>query len=545
MTHPGRQVKISKTWQKIEKVPVSLILMFYGLVLYFQILGTAPFVFSDEFNYSFQSRKNNFSDNSLPNYLFFSVYRHTNFFGNSFLEAARIFNILFFIFGLFLIYILSKKKIGKNYAIVVTFLTFLGGNSTYTAYFMPESMYFALFWVLIFALMEESIPVNIKAISVGSLLGFMILVKPHAAFLIPGILLFLLMRRKTSHVLLVVFLVSASLLVVRIGLGFYFAGVNSLSFSGSLYNQIAETSLQEKIFSTNFIKAFLVNLSGHLFIVSTIYGLGLLTIANKNRLRIVNLKNDEFLYLAVAILLPLILISTMFSALTVNLGPYESYFRISSRYYAFALPLLLIQVFNQKDKNIQKPTIMATCVFFALMIAPFIDSNFFKFQPVLTDNPELTFFVSSHFSAYCILTALIVMLILFFKYPKKMNSAYLNLYLPLVFVLIFLNSMQVLQANKLQNPYDAAGVTTKQLFKISEFNQIQVVGESVSGAFNYLFQVDSLEPRWIEKAQGSSIQEVDIEKGKNILILVGDYRVDFTYNFKLNQSGYSIFWLDR
>jgi hypothetical protein len=188
---------------------------------------------------------------------------------------------------------------------------------------------------------------------------------------------------------------------------------------------------------------------------------------------------------------------------------------------------------------------MATCVFFALMIAPFIDSNFFKFQPVLTDNPELTFFVSSHFSAYSILTALIIMMILFFKYPKKMNAAYLNLYLPLVFVLIFLNSMQVLQTNKLQNPYDAAGVTTKQLFKISEFNQIQVVGESVSGAFNYLFQVDSLEPRWIEKAQGSSIRELDIEKGKNILILVGNYRVDFAFNFKLDRSGYSIFWLDR
>ena len=82
-----------------------------------------------------------------------------------------------------------------------------------------------------------------------------------------------------------------------------------------------------------------------------------------------------------------------------------------------------MQIFNQKVNNIQKPTIMAVCVYFDLMIAPFIDSNFYKFQPVLTDNPELTFFVSSRFFAYFILTALIVMLILFFKYPKKITSA--------------------------------------------------------------------------------------------------------------------------
>ena len=519
--------------------------MLYGLVLYFQILGTAPFVFSDEFSYSFQSRKNNFSDNSLPNYLFFSVYRHTNIFGNSFLEAARMFNILFFIFGLFLIYILAKEKVGKNYAIIISFLTFLGGNSTYTAYFMPESMYFALFWALIFTAMKESIPTKIKAVSTGSLLGLMVLVKPHAAFLIPGIILFLLLRKKSTHILSIVFLVSVSLLVVRIGLGFYFAGVTSLSFSGSFYNQVVETSLQEKFFTSNFMKAFFVNLSGHLFILSTIFGLGLLTVANKNKLRLVNLKNGEYLFFIVTLLVPLILISTMFSTLTLNFGPYESYFRINSRYYAFALPLLLIQFFSQKDENLQKPTFIPSCVFLAFLLVPFIVGSFQNFQPVLTDNPELTFFVSSHLLAYVIVAASLLMLILYFRIPKKINKIYLLLYLPFVFALVFLNSMQALQVNRFQNPYDAAGITTKQLFSVNEFNQIQVVGESVSGAFNYLFRVDSLVPRWIEKSQGSLIRQVDIEKDKKVLILVGNYLVDFTYNFKIEKDGYSIFWLER
>jgi hypothetical protein len=374
-------------------------------------------------------------------------------------------------------------------------------------------------------------------------LGLMILIKPHAVFLVPGVAAFLFLKRKQTSTFLTLFLFSITLLFARIGLGVYLAGNNSLSFSGSLYNQIAETTLREQILSINFLQALMSNISGHFFVISVVFGLGIQIIANANPFRFETLKNNDFLFLSTTLLLPLILVSAAFSALTPNLGLYESYFRISSRYYAFALPLVLIQFFC--DGKIQRKKIsgLLNGTFLVFLVAPLATGIFYRFEPVLTDNPELAFLRSSNVFGYILISIAIALSLLFFHYSKEVTRIYLYVYLPLIFSLIFLNSTQIIQANKVQNPYDAAGQITRQLFDNSDYNQIQVIGDSTAGSFNYLFQTDSIEPLWITREQGSLIQNSDINQGRNVLFLIGAYQVEFTYEHKVLRDGYSIYWL--
>ena len=109
-------------------------------------VGLYPWIFSDEYSYSQASRLIKAAASNTPLYIYYYVYRVTRHAGTAFLDAARLLNALFLVGAAPFIYQVARKVTSKWIAVLVAMLSLLAPINTYTAYFMPEAMYFFVFW---------------------------------------------------------------------------------------------------------------------------------------------------------------------------------------------------------------------------------------------------------------------------------------------------------------------------------------------------------------------------------------------------------------
>jgi len=134
-----------------KTIPRKIIIYLIGavfaiaLLLIFRNLGLYPIVFPDEYTYSKFSRLIPFREAYIPNYLWFLVYRVTSICGDGFLGCGRLLNVVFFVSAAPFIYLIGKKITGEKTALLISVLSILGPINVYTAFFMPESLYFLFF----------------------------------------------------------------------------------------------------------------------------------------------------------------------------------------------------------------------------------------------------------------------------------------------------------------------------------------------------------------------------------------------------------------
>jgi len=173
------QIKKSNLASGIEKYFVLAAVCTVFVVLLFRNSGI-NLVVSDEYIYSKSARLLPFAYSDFPNYLYFFIYRVTNVCGGGFLDCARLLNSLFFVAAAPFIYLIARKVCTKNIASIVAWLALLGPVNSYTAYFMPESMYFFSFWLLTWFVirLDDSSGKRVWCFA-GMLLGLAALVKPH------------------------------------------------------------------------------------------------------------------------------------------------------------------------------------------------------------------------------------------------------------------------------------------------------------------------------------------------------------------------------
>ncbi|HQW19724.1 MAG TPA: hypothetical protein PLI90_03505, partial [Rhodocyclaceae bacterium] len=95
---------INKEWTILFGIALVV-----AVSLLFKNLGLYPIVMDDEYAYSKFTRLLPFSKSVFPNYLFFIVYRVTNYCGDGFLDCARILNVLFFVSAAPFIYLIGRQ----------------------------------------------------------------------------------------------------------------------------------------------------------------------------------------------------------------------------------------------------------------------------------------------------------------------------------------------------------------------------------------------------------------------------------------------------
>jgi phosphoglycerol transferase len=253
----------------------SIVISFFFICL--RNFKLYPSVFTDEQFHSYFARLVDFKNIEVPSYIFYLLYKSTNFCGENFLECGRLLNTLFFIIGCILIYKISKKYTSFTNAILIFLLISLGPLNIYTAYFMPESLYFLFFYFYIYFLFYIKIKKKFFWFINGVILGSMSLVKPHALFLIPSIIIYLIWidkKREIKIVLLNIFYLIFFFLITKIFFQILFIGdiKDSLTIFGKDYNQSLYRYFPKDLnYLIIVFKNALINIKGNLLFLSLIF----------------------------------------------------------------------------------------------------------------------------------------------------------------------------------------------------------------------------------------------------------------------------------
>ena len=112
--------------------------------------GLYASVFGDEWTYSSNSRLAPIADAKIPSYLYLWIFRLTNQCGADFLSCARWLNAIFFVAAAPFIYAVLKPYTSPGKAVALTLVAIAAPANSFATLFMPESLYFFMFWVLSF-----------------------------------------------------------------------------------------------------------------------------------------------------------------------------------------------------------------------------------------------------------------------------------------------------------------------------------------------------------------------------------------------------------
>lgn len=540
---------------------LALVFVFFSfLYVLFKSLGLYPLVMSDEYNYSKYSRLLPLSQGFLPNYLYFFIYGATSYCGDGFLQCSRALNTAFFIGSFPFIYLASRLVATRVTSFFIAAVSMLGPLNSYTAYYMPDSLYFFCFWVFCWFSLRLDLRSSLASwLACGAILGVCGLVKPHAFFLVPAVVLYIVylgykaidvsLRCIASRV--VVFVVAV--LIVRVVFGYLLAGQSGLSIFGSLYSSEmtkASGGVQKYI---ELARLSVYSVVGHVFALSVMFGLSLaiaLTTVGKSLLSKGDVcpKQKVSLFLIISLLV-LVSVVALFTASVSSSGLYETIGRLHMRYYDFLFPLFLI-VAAAQSKKVERDELGWMRIVFGVAISTAVLYVLFDglagYSPGFVDSPSLrgiaanvkVFFAFSLFS--------FTLIVLWVAGSKKSVVVFLYCYVPLSMLFSsFYLSKEVYTAVK-PTVFDSAGIFSKHYLPAQELPHTLVVGRNVAGLYRTLFHMDNAgasfevlpEGKQYDLSSASDSTQWILAVGEGLLPekKVGEFRVEMN-GFQLVRVG--------
>ena len=331
-------------------------------VLSNSLLGP-PQIFSDEYAYWATTRAlltHNWSglrdtgSIGYPNRLFFAAYRPVGLAEEPFV-AGRALNTAWLLAGVAVLYGASRKLKVMTAGAIVALAYGIGPLASYTAYFMPDTMFAALFMLaVVLCSVALGAPTTLAALGAGVSLAALPLTKPNGWIIVAGSFLFgayyAALRWRTASrptrirwlLVPVAFglcwlLLSAVLPDTPARQGFFgaYSAANNLVLktmtSAADYGAIAR------------LLAVHLVIAATLFAVPLVYG----TIFAFRRNRTVASSPTEEVALALTglsvVMLAMLLGTTaVFTTAATHSGGFDTIDRLHTRYYSFAFPLMLI-----------------------------------------------------------------------------------------------------------------------------------------------------------------------------------------------------------
>ena len=530
-----------------SRMRLLVCIVWAGLVLVHanKALGFFPLVIPDEYTYISDIRHRSFSAAVIPNYLYYVVYTLTSLSADRFLDAGRILNALFFMASAPLIHSVAKRIVSDRIALALTFVILVSPISGYTAYFMPESLYFTAFWLLAWFVTGPGAAMTPRNMAIaGAGIGLLALIKIHAIFLLPGLALFIFAqtqiadwRGRLRRTALLFCIGLLAFVVIRGGIGSLAAGSAGLHPLGQNYGAVMSAGSNAVSFFS-FMKKMLYNLTGHLTGIGLLLGIPCIVagICIARPSLFAEEKKTSLRSLAVfafSFILPLLAVSSAFSALESELYPeiaFREITRIQWRFYNFLFPFFLLvaagALSSIKSENADFPR--AKWLFaLPLACAAYAAATGFAGYALspIPDCPELG---SLHrlpavfllFSVICMAANIGCMIRLL---PTL--RAYLFIAVPLFSILgsILLQQAAVYGFGLFPNIYDKAGIFAKEYLG-RECNDLTVIDGFINSAKKTLIHIDNpqtdLLPQFDNRVDMNLIQP-----GKNWLLLIGDFSV--------------------
>lgn len=529
-----------------------VLLLLFG----FRYHGMNAVVMADEWYYSSLTRLTAPADSSLPSYLYNAIYRTTTACGTGFLDCVRLLNTVFFLASSPFIYLLGRRVVSAHIASLVALLAMLGPVNSYTAYFMPESFYFFTFWVTSWvAFRFNDQPGAGRAAALGVCVGALALIKVHALFLVPSLAAFMLYSclRGTSRTSLrawgeaaaCVALMLGVAVVVRMGFGYFVAGTNGLSLSGSLYASQAGNSSGQKMPLLQLAQMSLFNLRGHVSILSVMFAVPIAAlVAHAVERRTIgdsaSARSPLALYTAL-ILLALLGMTVTFTAFVAGNG-YETNFRLHTRYYNFALPLLLMFGAAQIGGagKLSRRAAIAIAAAVAAVVVITVATGWQPFTPSLVDTPDFRG-MSARRAAFFILSAIALLALAGWTRSRNLGGKiYLFGFMPLYAIVASINIHHEVRAGGASNDFDRAGIAAHQLLTEAQRDRLVIVGNDVSGMFRTRFHVDNIRTGQQTATPHTPLNLKDFPADTQWLLILGDYPNPAGAVVRAHGSGYAL-----
>lgn len=463
--------------------------------LYFGVMG-------DEYTYTTMARLLPLSEAYIPNYLYLLIYKMTSVCGDGFGSCAKLFNVLFFVAAAPFIHAVARRFCPPRATLVIVAISLLGPVNSYTAYYMPEAMFFLSFWVCTWYFLNLDHKAGTGSwVIFGVLMGASSLIKPHALFALAAFCVCILffackaggawLKTGLKNCLIVV----GTTLVVKFMVSFALAGKAGLTLFGSFYNASLSHDSAGMQRYIDILASASVSAAGHLLANALMFGTAL-AVMLYGALKALQHKHPEpherIAFFALMLLFNLIAVVGLFTASVAGSNAIESAFRLHMRYYDFMLPLLFIAAGAQLSRadsqgfNVGK-ALVAVGVLLALVYAAVT-----RMQPFILsyiDGPEMRGYAlnTQWFTVLSVLSGLSVLLWL--KSARLGSLAFVFAYLPLsVAVSTAYNNAEVRQRMSI-DAYDKAGLFAKDYIAPAERTRLVVIGDNIAATMRSLVYI--------------------------------------------------------
>ncbi|MDD5036040.1 MAG: glycosyltransferase family 39 protein [Methylococcaceae bacterium] len=544
---------------RLSQILPFLVLVFVFVCLLVRNLGLYPVVFSDEFVYSRLSGVVPLHKAHIPLYLYLSVFSLTSYCGDGFLDCARVFNGVFFMSAIPFIYMIARQICSRKLAHFIVIITALSPINTYTAYFMPEATYFFAFWFFSwFILSHYHIRNYYYGMIAGLMLGMIVMIKVRAIFFIPGVVIFVayrMIRSDSSNWFRQTLIICCNFIVftfiTRLVFGYIFAGTSGLSMLGGradAYDSIADLAIGTG-HDFHLASAAIGNLQSHVMALVILFGVPLsslfLILSKEEYCAEINDNLASMQVYACVVIATFLILTALFTASTVGIGPYETIARLHMRYYNYALPFFFIIAASQLSTPMQKANLYSQIIP-ALVIGVFsvysIATLLGKVTPGLVDCPELRG-VTYNVPIFYFLGGIGTIAVLLWGYNRKLAAqSYVFLFMPLsMFTSAYYENGELRRA-LVPNVYDKAGMLAKQYMEENERSQIAIATSEPGGLFRTIFYLDN--PRVNASAivlpPGAPLDVAKIPPGTEWVLIIGEHEFPSMVKHQISMTGFSL-----
>lgn len=529
------------------------------LFLVFRNSGLGPSVLGDEWTYSLYTRLLPLSQAQLPSFLYFLIYRSSNMCGPDFMGCVRVLNAAFFVAAAPFIFMLARRYMQTGLALLLTLASLLGPVSTYTAFFMPEAMYFFLFWVfawLVLAVAPQASTRN--GLIVGAVLGAICLVKLHALFLLAGyagylLALMLLTRGRwlLRETLPCIFLAVAAFFVVRLGLGYLIAGRNGLDLLGGFYSAQADSSFRHPDLGT-LLHYGARSLFGHGLALILLYAVPLACLFQLRRIPggngdPVQVDRQRLMIFSVTVLAVLVAVTVYFTANVPDGDPVQGLRRLHMRYYDFALPLLYLVVgaWIRDDTKPSRIRAIQRAVAVLIVGGLYVFAVYYHFRgfaPNRIDSPELYGAMADrHY--FHVLSAMGLGILLMWAISHRLGTAlYAWLFVP-VFAFGAAHFVASAAARR-RDPdmYDTAARTVHALLS-PQRSGVVIFGDDIFKLAQAQFELDAADTTIVPLQSGAPIHAGELPPGKRWALVIGAHPMLAATSSAQQFGGFSLYRL--
>lgn len=534
--------KTAMSTRFIGNASIALLILLFILLLTILHDGLYPNVFADEWIYSLSARLQPLSASVSPSYLYLLLFKTTNYCGPDFLSCARILNACFFTLASPFIYRVASRVTTHKIALFITVLSLSGPINSYTAYFMPESLYFFSFWVFTwFALTKLQKSPLFYGSGLGLIFCIMTLIKVHAVFLMPAIFifLFLLLLYKPIDISLnkIMFSILYMLIVficTRELLGYILAGQNGLDVLGIKYHYNAVSLFNTKRLHDALL-LLIIPVLGHLSALVLFFAVPLAILTNifqRKSIDSVTAINPNIItgLFLISCLISLFFITTITTTQIVGWDPYETINRIHLRYYNFIFPLFFIIAAGGLSTTTSvksfgcKHYLTFILICFAFFYASLYLRGYYSISYI--DCPELFGLLYNNMVFKC-LSILGMLCLITWTFNKKWGSvSYVFIFLPLSLIISNYYVHIELRKERLHftDAYDKAGLFTRDYLG-HETSHLVVIGSERGGLFKTLFYLDNPKTNISELPTNTPIEFAKIPADTDWVLFIGEYPI--------------------